>query len=53
MFERTLHNKAIPLAMKNKFQEALDINKKGLQPTPDWPPADRFRERLLKILSKE
>jgi tetratricopeptide (TPR) repeat protein len=48
-----LHNKAILLAMKNKFHEALEINKKVLHLAPDWPPAVRFRERLHKILSKE
>ena len=49
----TLHNKAILLAMKKQFREALEINKKVLQLAPDWPPAIRFRERLDRILKKE
>lgn len=48
-----LHNKAILLAMKEHFQEALEINRKVLQLAPGWAPAVRFRERLDKILKKE
>jgi len=48
-----LHNKAILLALKKKFQEAFEINKIVLQLAPDWPPAVRFRERLDQILKKE
>jgi len=48
-----LHNKAILLAMKKQFREALEINKKVLELAPDWPPAVRFRERLDRIFKKE
>ncbi len=48
-----LHNKAVLLAMKKKYQEALEINLKVLDLSPDWPPAVRFRERIERILKKE
>ena len=48
-----LHNKAVLLAMKKQFQEALIINKRVLEMDPDWPPAIRFRERLERLLKKE
>jgi 4-amino-4-deoxy-L-arabinose transferase-like glycosyltransferase len=44
-----LHNKAILLAMKKRYREALEINERVLQLAPDWPPAIRFRERLNQI----
>lgn len=52
-WDEALHNKAILLAMKKQFREALEINKKMLQLAPDWPPAVRFRERLDRIFKKE
>jgi tetratricopeptide (TPR) repeat protein len=48
-----LHNKAILLAMKKQYREALEINERVLQLAPDWPPAIRFRERLNQIQKKE
>jgi len=48
-----LHNKAILMAMKKKFQEALEFNSKVLELSPGWPPALRFRERIEQILKKE
>lgn len=48
-----LHNKAILMAMKKMFQEALEINSKVLELSPGWPPALRFRERIEQILKKE
>ncbi len=47
-----LHNKAVLLALKKQFHDALEINKKVLQLAPDWPPAVRFRDRLNKVLKK-
>jgi hypothetical protein len=47
-----LHNKAILLAMKKNFEGALEINMRVLQLAPDWPPAVRLRERLVKIIEK-
>jgi len=44
-----LHNKAILLAMKKQYRDALEINERVLQLAPDWPPAIRFRERLNQI----
>jgi tetratricopeptide (TPR) repeat protein len=44
-----LHNKAILLAMKKQYREALEVNERVLQLAPDWPPAIRFRERLNQI----
>jgi tetratricopeptide (TPR) repeat protein len=44
-----LHNKAILLAMKKMYREALEINERVLQLAPDWAPAVRFRERLNQI----
>jgi tetratricopeptide (TPR) repeat protein len=44
-----LHNKAILLAMKKMYREALEINERVLQLAPDWTPAVRFRERLNQI----
>jgi tetratricopeptide (TPR) repeat protein len=48
-----LHNLAILLAQKKRFEEALAINKKVLQLAPGWPPAVRFRKRLDQILNKK
>lgn len=47
-----LHNKAVLLAMKKRFQEALEVNRRVLLRAPDWPPAVRLRERLNKVLKK-
>ena len=48
-----LHNKAIVMAMKKRFQDALEINTRVLELSPGWPPAVRFRERIERILKKE
>jgi 4-amino-4-deoxy-L-arabinose transferase-like glycosyltransferase len=48
-----LHNKAVLLALKKQFLEALEVNKKVLELAPGWPPALNFRERLDRILKKE
>ena len=48
-----LHNKAILLAIKKQYREALEINERVLQLAPDWPPAIRFRERINQIQKEE
>jgi 4-amino-4-deoxy-L-arabinose transferase-like glycosyltransferase len=48
-----LHNKAILLAMRKRYREASDINKRVLELSPGWPPAVRFRERIDRLMKRE
>jgi tetratricopeptide (TPR) repeat protein len=48
-----LHNKSVLKARKGNFEEALELNRKVLELSPNLEPALRFKEKIEKQVKKE